>query len=163
MENLKYKYLVESKIEELNSNPRFIKMKEVNQHGTTTVYGHSIKVAYLSCKLASKFKLNVNYSKLIKGALLHDYFLYDRKDNLHEGFHGFTHAKTALKNAKQDYGIDEVEADIILKHMFPLNIKPPKYKESWIVCIADTLSAAIEFFEGFKEKLSQKLVTDSRW
>ena len=27
--------------------------------------------------------------------------------------------------------------DIILRHMFPLNIRPPKYKESWVVTMMD--------------------------
>ncbi|UKI57134.1 MAG: hypothetical protein L6V81_07045 [Clostridium sp.] len=31
---------------------------------------------------------------------------------------------------------DRVE-NIILRHMFPLNITPPKYKEAWVVTLMD--------------------------
>ena len=144
------KNMVEDEIVKLSENSRFDEMEQVMQHGSTTVLEHSVKVAYLSCKIADGLNINVDYNSLIRGALLHDYFLYDRKDNTHEGFHGFTHARAALKNAKEDFSINKIEEDIISKHMFPLNITPPKYKESWIVTMADKISASIEFFEGFK-------------
>ena len=53
------------------------KQKEFIQHGDVSVYEHSLRVAYLSIKIASKFHLRVNIRSLIRGALLHDYFLYD--------------------------------------------------------------------------------------
>ena len=40
----------------------------------------------------------------------------------------------------------DIERDIIKRHMFPLNIRPPKYRESWIVCLADKICAVNEFF-----------------
>ena len=36
--------------------------------------------------------------------------------------------------------------DIIIKHMFPLNIKPPKYIEGWIVTLVDKL-VSLEIFK----------------
>ena len=82
---------------------------------------------------------------LIIGALLHDYFLYDwHKERKGKHIHGFTHPAEALKNASEDFELNAVEADIIRKHMFPLNLKPPKYKESALVCLADKLSALEE-------------------
>lgn len=56
----------------------------------------------------------------------------------------FSHARAALKNAKKDFQLGEIEQDVIQKHMFPLNLKPPKYKESVLVCLADKLSALEE-------------------
>ena len=82
---------------------------------------------------------------LIRGALLHDYFLYDwREGTPGDRMHGFGHARIALKNAKHDYEIDKIQEDIIIKHMFPLNIKPPRYRESVIVTIADKICATCE-------------------
>ena len=74
------------------------KQKEYIQHGDVSVYEHSLRVAYLSIKIVSKFHLRVNMRSLIRGALLHDYFLYDWhvKDQSHR-LHGFTHPKTAYK------------------------------------------------------------------
>ncbi len=58
-----------------------------------------------------------------------------------------------------DFSINKIEEDIILKHMFPLNIDIPKYRESWIVTVADKISASIEFIEGAKMFFSKfKLV-----
>lgn len=121
------------------------KEKKFMQHGKVSVYSHSIKVAALSLFLAELFRLKVNRDAMMRGALLHDYFLYDwhEKDASHR-LHGFSHAKTALRNAKRDFELNEIEADVIQKHMFPLNLKPPKYKESALVCIADKISALEE-------------------
>ena len=47
------------------------------QHGTVTCYEHSVSVAYVSVWLARCMGLRVDSASLIRGALLHDYFLYD--------------------------------------------------------------------------------------
>jgi len=61
--------------------------------------------------------------------------------------HGFIHAKEAVENSKIyfNYLITYKTEDIIVKHMFPLNIKLPKYKESWIITIVDKL-VSLEVF-----------------
>lgn len=90
--------------------------------------------------------IKINEKSLIRGALLHDYFLYDWHKSEHR-LHGFFHAKRALKNAESDFKLNDIEKNIIKRHMFPLNICPPKYRESWIVCLADKLCAVEEFFK----------------
>ena len=54
-----------------------MKMKAYIQHGNVTTYDHSVLVAYYSCMLAYKLRLRLDEQALIKGALLHDYYLYD--------------------------------------------------------------------------------------
>ena len=49
-------------------------------------------------------------------------------------------------------GENEVEKDIILKHMWPLTFKLPTYSESYIVTTADKYCATREFFLYFKYK-----------
>jgi Predicted HD superfamily hydrolase len=122
----------------------FKKSLDFIQHGNISVLEHSLSVAYMSLWLVKKLHLNVDKKSLVRGALLHDYFLYDWHTNNGHPLHGFTHPKTALDNANRDFHINKIESDIILKHMFPLNIKPPMYKESMIVCLADKISATIE-------------------
>ena len=121
------------------------KEKKFLQHGKVSVYTHSVRVAVLSLFLAELLRVKVNEEAMMRGALLHDYFLYDwhEKDDSHR-WHGFSHARAALKNAKKDFQLGEIEQDLIQKHMFPLNLKPPKYKESVLVCLADKLSALEE-------------------
>ena len=121
------------------------KEKKFLQHGKVSVYTHSVRVAVLSLFLAELLRVKVNEEAMMRGALLHDYFLYDwhEKDDSHR-WHGFSHARAALKNAKKDFQLGEIEQDVIQKHMFPLNLKPPKYKDSVLVCLADKLSALEE-------------------
>jgi uncharacterized protein len=117
------------------------------QHGNTSVYEHSISVAYNCYRLALFLRLPVNKKELIRGALLHDYFLYDwHVGNNSNGLHGFHHPKLALKNAEDDFELSEVEKDIILKHMFPLTAIPPKYLEGILVCLVDKICSIYEIF-----------------
>ena len=120
--------------------------KEFIQHGNVSVYDHTYSVAVLSLYLADKLNINVDEKSLVRGALLHDYFLYDWhvKDKSHR-LHGYTHANTALKNAKRDFKINKIEENMIKCHMFPLNLfSVPKYKEAKILCICDKLCAISE-------------------
>ena len=120
----------------LERNGRFSQEKDLIQHGTTSVYEHSEKVARVSRHIAGLLPVKVRKNALTRGALLHDYFLYDWHDkNNGRKLHGFTHPRTALENAKRDYKLTKVEQDIIAHHMFPLIPIPPHTKEGWIVCI----------------------------
>ena len=127
---------------------RFTENKDFIQHGTTTLYQHCISVAYRSIIIASKFNLDVDMRSLVRGALLHDYFLYDwhEKDYSHR-LHGFHHSPTALRNAKKDFSLSQLEENIIERHMFPLTPKPPRYKEAWIICVADKACSLQETFK----------------
>ena len=104
-------------------------------------------MAGASLKLAEFFHLKVNEKALIRGALLHDYFLYDwhiKRKGHH--FHGFTHPATALRNAEKEYNLGDIERNIISRHMFPLTVVPPMCREAWLVCLADKYCAVKETF-----------------
>ena len=126
--------------------------KEFIQHGRISVYTHSRNVARMSLRIAlalGRTGNKVDRRSLRRGALLHDYFLYDwheKRISIRSPLkmHGFTHAGTALKNAQRDFRLNARERDIIEKHMFPLNIRPPRCREAVIVCCADKICAVIE-------------------
>ncbi len=126
---------------------RISEMEKYIQHGQITCLEHCRAVAFFSMLLAQRLKLPCNYKSLVKAALLHDYFLYDwhEKSTKHR-LHGFHHPKKALENANSDYDLTPIEQDIILKHMFPLTFALPKFRESFIVCIADKWCACLEIF-----------------
>ncbi len=120
-------------------------MRHYIQHGRTDCLLHCIAVAYFSYAAAMYLNLRLNKQCLIRGALLHDFFLYDwHEPDPTRGLHGFTHPKTALENARLSWKLTEIEEDVILKHMFPLVPALPRYKESILVCAVDKICSAAE-------------------
>lgn len=115
------------------------------QHGTVTRYEHCLSVCYWALCIAQKFHIRVDERSMVRGALLHDFFMYDWHDpgNLRL-LHGFTHAGEALQNAQKEFELNPIECDIIKKHMFPLNITLPRFREALIVSMADKISAVME-------------------
>ncbi len=132
--------------DKLETESRYSLTKDYIQHGSVSVYAHCISVAAESLRIARRLRLNVDTDSLIRGALLHDYFLYDWHDNPdgRHNLHGFTHPYKALKNAIEDFDLNEKECDIIVHHMFPLVPVPPHSKEAWVVCLADKICATRE-------------------
>ena len=128
---------------------RFAAEEEFIQHGNTSCLLHSIAVAYFCYRIAIKLGfLGFRLNELVRGALLHDYFLYDwhiepKRSN---GLHGFSHPFTAFYNALFDFDLSDVERDIITRHMFPLVPLIPRYKESCLVSIVDKLCSLYEVF-----------------
>lgn len=129
------------------SSKNFLRTKEHLQHGNVTVNDHVWDVARYSLAISEKLNIRCSQKELIRGALLHDYFLYDwhepDKENPHN-LHGFYHPGTALRNASKEYELTSREKDIIKKHMWPLTLVPPKYKESWIVTTVDKWCSLME-------------------
>ncbi len=148
--------LILNSIHYFEENGRFLQEKKFLQHGNFSVYSHSINVAIFSLDIASKFNFRIDYESLVRGALLHDYFLYDW--HTHKSFpcsHAFTHPYIALKNAQEDFVLTPCEKDIIVHHMFPLVPFPPLSLEGWIVCIADKICAVSETTYAIKLSLKK--------
>lgn len=101
--------LLKETLKELNRQGRLQEEKLAKQHGSTSVYQHSINVAYLSLWLAGRLPLRTDRRALVRGALLHDYFLYDwhKKDDGHR-WHGFRHGKTAAEKRKTGLSAEPV-------------------------------------------------------
>lgn len=121
--------------------------KDFIQHGNMTVNSHCINVAKYSLAISNKMHIPCNRRELIRGALLHDYFLYDWHDKEHiklTRLHGFYHPGIALRNAAMEYDLTDREKDIIKKHMWPLTVVPPMCREAWIVTAADKWCSFLE-------------------
>lgn len=152
-ECLNDKRYMESVYDIINSEP-FQRMNNYIQHGTTTTLEHCLSVSYTSYKICKYY--NFDYISAARGGLLHDLFLYDwhthRKETGNR-FHGFTHPVVALHNAEKYFILNDVEKDIIKKHMWPLTIVPPKTKEGFVVMYADKYCGLIETAERARNKL----------
>ena len=119
------------------------------QHGTTSCYTHSVNVACMSLWLAERLRIRVDRRSMVRGALLHDFFMYNWNDPASmRPLHGFTHAREALCNAQKQFELNEIERDVIKKHMFPLNIALPRYRETALVSAADKISAVMELLHS---------------
>lgn len=137
--------MIQSIADELERAGRLGELRRFMQHGDTSVYSHSLAVARRALHIGRALRLRLNERAMIRGALLHDYFLYDwHVPDPNRPLHGFAHPRIALENARRDYGVNATEADVIRRHMFPLTPVPPSTREGWVVCLADTLCAVGE-------------------
>lgn len=137
---------------ELERTGRLARTRDFVQHGNVSVYEHVVSVAKASGAAADSLErlgMRIDRASLIRGALLHDYFLYDWHDpEPWHNWHGFRHPFFALKNAEEDFELTARERNIIARHMFPLVPIPPACREAWIVCLADKWVALRETVSG---------------
>ncbi len=149
MEERKYYDEFETIVGDILIHNEFQKLKEIGHHGNG-LFQHSVAVGYYSFRIARLFGLDCR--SIARGALLHDFFLESWQGKVKTGkglnrikeMHGFSHPKTALENARKFFEIDERQADMIVKHMFPLTPIPPKHVGSWVVTAVDKWVATNE-------------------
>ncbi len=141
---------------DIMSHAKFQKMDEYIQHGTTTTLSHCLQVSYVSYKICRVYGLD--YRAAARGGLLHDLFLYDWHYHTKETgnhFHGFTHPQVALYNAKHHFKLTEKEKDIIVKHMWPLTVIPPKSLEGYVVMYVDKYCSILETIERIRNRFKR--------
>lgn len=133
-------------LNEFINNDKYKELSNYIAHGNTTLLNHSINVAYLCYQYSNKkIKKKYDIKSLIRGALLHDFYLYDWHDKNHKRPHGFFHPKIAYDNAIKYYDLNNIETNIIKSHMFPLTLFIiPKYRESWLVQKMDKKATYLE-------------------
>ena len=135
-------------VEKYDHHPDVQRMREYIQHGSVTTYQHCKNVALVSFWLNRRLHLHADETSLAVGALLHDFYLYDwHNKEVRAKLHGFHHPRIACENAMRDFELNRIEQDIVCKHMFPLTPKPPRYKEAWIICVADKACSLQETFK----------------
>lgn len=148
--------LIHTHCADILSSPGMQVERTCIQHGDTTVLEHSVAVCAYSTIIAQALRIPVDERALVRGALLHDYFLYDWHvpDPSHR-LHGFTHPRCACENAVRDFGIGPIEQSMVRHHMFPLTPAPPNCREGAILCVADKVVATRETLHGFALKLGR--------
>ncbi len=134
-------------VSDIIDHEEFVKLKDFHHH-TSPIFDHVVRVSYLS--YATSKALGFDYRSAARGGLLHDFFLYDwreRKSNdERRSLHGKEHPHIALANARTHFAVNDREADIIVKHMYPKTRALPRYKESFVVSLMDKVAAIIEYF-----------------
>ena len=122
------------------------RMKGFVQHGHISTYQHVMNVVEMSYQLDRALHLHSDRKSRVRGAFLHDFYLYDWHDpTSNEGLHGFKHPARALAKAQEMFTLNPTEQNIIISHMWPLTFTHiPKCREAVIVCLSDKLCALYE-------------------
>lgn len=137
--------------EPIISHPGYQELKKYAQHADTDRFQHCYNVAFSSYCWALSHNKKIDYEALIRGALLHDFFLGDIKNrDTRPKHHQRTHPKLALATAKKYFSINEIEEDIITKHMYPLTFGFPHYTETHIVINVDNFCSIKEVINRIK-------------
>lgn len=150
-------------VEDILRNQEFQKRRYFLHHHNLSVWDHSILVSFKSF-LAAKY-FNADRRICAIAGLLHDFYtyawLYNKElEKIDDGFylkevyikkslfkmHGFIHASDAANNYLKYFPElkDDKITNSIKRHMFPLNIIPPKYKEGFIITGIDKLNSVRE-------------------
>ncbi len=150
-------------VEEILLSDEFQKRKLFPHHHNISVWDHSILVSFRAFIMAKIFNANVRNTAI--AGLLHDFYPWSWQYNkdledLDEGIylsevytkhplfkmHGFTHASAAAENYVKYFPHleDKIITDSIKRHMFPLNIIPPRYKEGFIITMVDKIDSVHE-------------------
>ena len=120
----------------------FKDLKNYKHHGISR-YEHLLRTAYYTYKVSKFFKLD--YQEITLAALFHDYY-HDEVKDLPFRKRLIKHPEYAIKNASKLVKLTPKQENIIRTHMFPITIKPPKYKEGWLVDIVDDIASLTDVF-----------------
>lgn len=145
-------------VRDILTNDKVNEMKKYRQHYDISTYQHCLNVSYISYKICKK--LHWDYVSMARASLMHDLFLYDwREKREHKkisDLHAFKHPKIALENAKKISKLNKKEQDIIKKHMWPVTLALPRYKESYVITLVDKYSAMKESLGYYKRRFFMK-------
>jgi len=139
-------------VDHILEDKKFNNIANYKHHGTDRL-SHSLKVSYYSYKIAKK--IGLDFEATARAGLLHDFFTNDNEKTFISSLKSlFNHSNIAVNNAFNQFNISEKEKDIIETHMFPLNLKPTKYTEGWIVNLVDKAVGLTEFGYRFKHAMT---------
>ena len=142
-------------VRDVMSSPSIQRLKEYDQHMGTSRLKHSISVSYKSFLLA-KF-LGWNSRAAARGGLMHDMFYYNfREAGYSAREHCRIHPQIALRNARCNFAVSEIESDIIGSHMLLTNWVKPKYKETYLIVLMDNYCALEEVIKGLLNKFTKE-------
>ncbi|MBP3272895.1 MAG: HD domain-containing protein [Ruminococcus sp.] len=127
-------------VKDVISSEEMQKLKKYSHHHCMTRYQHCVNVSYYSYLLCRK--LGFNAEQAARAGLLHD--LYEEMPKCSKE-HLRNHPEIALENARKAFKLSKVEADVILKHMWPIRKGRPRYPESYVVMMTDKYVAFMEF------------------
>jgi len=134
--------------EDILNSKSFQILKTYQHHFRSNTYAHCIAVTLKALRFAKKMHIKVDVKKLVRGCLLHDYYLYNHRSEERIPWHLTRHPKIAAENAQRDFNISLVEYDMIASHMWPITfLRFPICREGWILVYADKVVSIKERFQ----------------
>lgn len=150
-------------VEDILLSDEFQRRKLFKHHHNLSVWEHSILVSFKSFLVAKYFNASARICAI--AGLLHDFYtqawIYNEELlKIDEGkylseyyvkkplfkMHGFVHGNDAAENIKKYFPelVNDRIINSVQRHMFPLTIKPPKYREGMIITCVDKLNSVRE-------------------
>lgn len=137
-------------ISDIVCHPVVLQMKRFDQHCGTDCYVHCLNVAYQNYCICRRLGLDARSAA--RGGMLHDLFLYDWRHHSRrtgDRLHAITHPAAAYRNARKYFQLNPVEKEVITKHMWPLSVFPPRYPETYVICLTDKYCGTMEIAEYY--------------
>ena len=118
----------------------FLSLKTHMHHFRSNTYAHCVAVTIKALSFAKKMRIPVHIPTLVRGCLLHDYYLYNHRNEERIKWHLLKHPAIAAENAKRDFNLNSLGVDMILGHMWPINpFYIPVTREGWILLYSDKI------------------------
>ena len=70
-----------------------------------------------------------------------------------------TGGRTAYRNARKYFHLNPVEREVIAKHMWPLSVFPPRYPETYVICLTDKYCGSMEILDHYSRKWKNRKLT----
>lgn len=150
-----------SVVGDLLETEEVLSLKQYEQHLEIDRLQHVLGVAYLSYKISKR--LGWDYKSAARAGIMHDLVYYDWRDSETGGWHrlhGYRHPKLAAMNAVElCNGLNEREFDAIVRHMWPLTLKLPRYREGYVIIFADKYCATRELIYSLIPEYKAKFLS----
>lgn len=134
---------------EIIKSREFRDLEKIPKHYVSNVMLHSLRVAYIMWKMASKSGLD--RKSAIRVGLLHDMcYTLPHERASRKGWYVFYHPVDAAQNAERYFGINKKERNAILYHMFPVSPSIPTNSIGWCLFFADKIATVWDYAAGSK-------------
>ncbi len=136
-------------VADLLAHEKVQEMQTYPHHKAVDTLYHSVNVSFLTYQICSVLRLHTE--EATRAALLHDFYLYNWYVEKHGEYHMWYHPKEAVKNAHKYFGaLSARQSNMILSHMFPLFVEPPRSCEAFVLTCADKICATRDLL-GFSK------------
>jgi uncharacterized protein len=136
------------------SSERFTKARKVPHHSKGgNIARHSMETAGYALLLArwlDRHGVTVSERDAVRASLLHDIGMTEDEVFLSPSrVKAYTHPREGSRIAREEFGVSDLQADAILRHMWPIGHVPPHSIEGWVVVAADKCCSIHEIHQAF--------------